>query len=38
LISTVKPTSLFAATGLKGSEALAAEVERKILAIIDESA
>jgi uncharacterized protein (DUF302 family) len=37
LISTVKPTSLFAATGLKGSEALAEEVERKILAIIDES-
>ena len=38
LISTVKPTSLFAATGLKGSEALAAEVERKVLAMIDESA
>ena len=38
LISTVKPTSLFAATGLKGSEALAAEVERKVLEIIDESA
>ena len=38
LISTIKPTSLFAATGLKGSEALAAEVERKVLAIIDEAA
>ena len=38
LISTVKPTALFAATGLKGSEALAAEVERKVLAIMDESA
>ena len=38
LISTVKPTALFAATGLKGSEALAKEVERKILDIIDESA
>jgi len=37
LISTVRPTSLFAATGLKGSEALAEEVERKVLAIIDES-
>lgn len=38
LISTVKPISLFAATGLKGSEALAAEVEQNILKIIDESA
>ncbi len=38
LISTVRPTSLFAVTGLKGSEALAEEVERKVLAIIDESA
>jgi uncharacterized protein (DUF302 family) len=38
LISTVKPTSLFAATGLKGSEALAAEVEQKVLKIIDECA
>ena len=37
LISTVKPTSLFAATGLEGSEALAAEVEREVIAIIDES-
>jgi len=38
LISTVKPTSLFAATGLRGAEALAAEVERKVLEIINESA
>jgi uncharacterized protein (DUF302 family) len=38
LISTVKPTSLFGATGLEGSEALAAEVEHEILAIINESA
>ena len=38
LISTVKPTSHFAATGLKGSEALAVEVKRKVLTIIDESA
>ncbi|MFP5228495.1 MAG: DUF302 domain-containing protein [Acidobacteriota bacterium] len=38
LISTVKPTALFAATGLKGSEALATEVERRVLDIIDESA
>jgi uncharacterized protein (DUF302 family) len=38
LIATVKPTSLFEATGVEGSDALAAEVEREILAIIDESA
>ena len=37
LISTVKPTTLFAATGLEGAEHLAAEVEREILAIIDET-
>ena len=37
LISTVKPTTLFAATGLAGAEDLAAEVEREILAIIDEA-
>ena len=38
LIATVSPTSLFEATGLNGSEALAAEVEREMRAIIDESA
>ena len=38
LIATVKPTSLFEATGLKGAENLAAEVEHEILAIIDEVA
>jgi len=37
IISTVKPTTLFAATGLEGSESLAAEVETEILAIIDET-
>lgn len=37
LISTVKPTSLFEATGLKGAESLAEEVERELLAIIDET-
>lgn len=36
-ISTVKPTSLFQATGLQGAETLAEEVELEILAIIDES-
>ncbi len=36
-ISTVKPTSLFHATGLEGAEALAEEVERELLAIIDEA-
>ena len=38
LISTVKPTSLFEATGLTGAKMLAEEVEREILEIIDESA
>ncbi len=37
LISTVKPTSLFAATGLVGAETLANDVERELLAIIDET-
>jgi uncharacterized protein (DUF302 family) len=37
IISTVKPTTLFAATGLEGSESLAAEVETESLAIIDET-
>ena len=37
LISTVNPTTLFAATGLEGAVDLAAEVEREILAIIDET-
>lgn len=38
MIATVKPTSLFRATGLEGAEALAEEVEREVLAIIDEAA
>jgi uncharacterized protein (DUF302 family) len=37
LVSTVKPTSLFEATGLEGAETLAADVERELLAIIDEA-
>jgi len=37
IISTVKPTTLFATTGLEGSESLAAEVETEILAIVDET-
>lgn len=37
MIAAVKPTSFFEATGIKGSEDLAAEVEREILAIIDEA-
>jgi uncharacterized protein (DUF302 family) len=36
-ISTVTPTSLFKATGLAGAETLAEDVEREILAIIDEA-
>lgn len=35
---TVKPTDLLRATGLKGTEGLAAQVEREVLAIIDEAA
>jgi uncharacterized protein (DUF302 family) len=37
-IATVKPTSLLEATGLDGVATLAEEVEREILAIIDEAA
>jgi uncharacterized protein (DUF302 family) len=37
-IATVRPTSLLAATGLAGVASLAEEVEREILAIIDEAA
>ncbi|MFP5211336.1 MAG: DUF302 domain-containing protein [Acidobacteriota bacterium] len=37
-IATVKPTDLLRATGLAGVEGLAAEIEKEILAMIDESA
>ncbi len=37
-IAAVKPTSMLAATGLDGVSSLAEEVEREVLAIIDESA
>lgn len=37
-IATVRPTSLFEATGLDGVASLAEEVERDVLAIIDEAA
>lgn len=37
-IATVKPTDLLRATGLTGVEPLAEEVERELLAIIDEGA
>jgi uncharacterized protein (DUF302 family) len=37
-IATVRPTSLLEATGLDGVATLAAEVEREVLAIIDEAA
>ena len=36
-ISTLKPTSLFHLTGLQGAETLAEDVERELLAIIDEA-
>lgn len=36
-ISTVKPTDLLRATGLAGVEQIANEVEREIVAIIDEA-
>lgn len=36
-IATVKPTDLLRATGLVGVEPVAAEVERELLAIIDEA-
>ena len=37
-IATVKPTDLFAATGLGHEDTLAQDVERELLAIIDEAA
>lgn len=37
-IATVKPTDLFAATGLQHADSLAQDVERELLAIIDEAA
>lgn len=37
-IATVRPTSLLEATGLDGVASLAEEVERDVLAIIDEAA
>lgn len=37
-IAAVRPTSILAATGLDGVAALAEEVEREVLAIIDEAA
>jgi uncharacterized protein (DUF302 family) len=37
-IATVRPTALLEATGLEGVGSLAAEVEREVLAIIDEAA
>ena len=37
-IATVKPTDLLRATGLTGVEPLAEEIEREVLAIIDEAA
>jgi uncharacterized protein (DUF302 family) len=36
-IATVKPTDLFAATGLRHADTLAQDVEREIIAIIDEA-
>ena len=38
IIATVKPTDLFAATGLRHADILAQHVERELLAIIDEAA
>ena len=37
-LATVKPTDLMGATGLAGVEELAREIEREIVAIMDESA
>ena len=37
-IATVRPTSLLEATGLDGVASLAGEIEREVLAIIDEAA
>ena len=38
MIATVKPTDLFVATGLRHADMLAQDVERELLAIIDEAA
>jgi uncharacterized protein (DUF302 family) len=37
-IATVKPTDLFAATGLRHADTLARDIERELFAIIDEAA
>jgi uncharacterized protein (DUF302 family) len=37
-IATVKPTDIFAATGLRHADTLAQDIERELLAIIDEAA
>ena len=37
-IATVKPTDLLRATGISGVDSLAAEIEKEILAMIDEAA
>lgn len=37
-LATVKPTDLLRATGLSGVDALATEIEKEILAMIDEAA
>ena len=37
-IATVRPTSLLEATGLEGVATLAQEIEREVLAIVDEAA
>ena len=37
-IATVKPTALLEATGLEGVATLAQEIEREVLAIVDEAA
>jgi uncharacterized protein (DUF302 family) len=37
-IATVKPTDLLRATGLSGVEQLAAEIEKEVVAMIDEAA
>ena len=38
VIATVRPTDLLRATGLSGVEPLAQEIEREVLAMIDEAA
>ena len=37
-VSTLRPTDMLRSTGVQGAEALAAEVERAVLAIVDETA